>query len=107
MAKCCDFEQRQILKRGHELGELSTELSTPIWEKLDRVFPNSDYLQGKLEERQAARHEDSQCLHGMPLTGQDEGTVKSEEAALPVLAPSVIIAGFPPNDRQYGTRKKL
>ncbi|ODT84268.1 MAG: hypothetical protein ABS69_03785 [Nitrosomonadales bacterium SCN 54-20] len=28
VAKCCNFRQRQILKLGHELGELSTDLPT-------------------------------------------------------------------------------
>ncbi|SEN82089.1 hypothetical protein SAMN05216404_107126 [Nitrosospira multiformis] len=50
---------------------------------------------------------DSQCFLGMPLTDKMGIQSKGKTATLPVLAPSVIIAGFPPNDRQYGTRKKL
>jgi hypothetical protein len=40
-AKCRNFRQRQILKLEHGLSELSTDLSTPIRENLDRFFPVS------------------------------------------------------------------
>lgn len=80
-AKCCDFEQGQILKRGHELGEFISRPVPANRGKRDRIFLGPDYLQGKLGERQAAKCEDSTHFHGMLLTGQDGGTVKREGCA--------------------------